>query len=653
MIVSIENAGAGGRGWSEYALGKNNEREHALLVLGDTELGDAICESLAYKSGNYVRFVLSFSDEDNVTPEKGREIVKEWFEEFMHGFKKEEYHLDIVEHTDTEHLHYHARIPKLNLLTQTQLKPYYHKADLGFKIAVNEYIAHKHGITVDSDKQRVIKPPQEKIQRIQKWREAQKQKPFSLTTKKDRAFTQEGISDFISEMVQGGLIERLEDVIQEVEGLGFNVTKEGYDRGKGFYYLTIENESGKLRLQGDIYGRAFYEHDREDRAEAIKNNRSIKQGAGESGRSGEELERTLSTEREKRLQFIERQYGSARERAYQKQNERSLRFDRDVDPKEYTKDSEKSRGDAREDDGRTRGDDRGREATLALYEEPKQEAHKDTSQAVDSAYGDGAGNRDSLGSGDMGRDEVSKQSDIGTTRTRRDDSPNQEDTGQVHQEGMEQRSGRKEGTTAHIQQRRGTLDSLFRRDEGVNHDSTRTRTYQKPSTDAADAQKRARRLREELEADSRRLRAELQAAHEHRARQREQRRRELDLLLQTHHRAEQKDYHALRDATRSRIHKHATATYLERVFSAFRKQFEHFKSRIDRGNQAFTKTLLEVVKKILNNPSEAPTKNRFDEQKRKEILEQLSKERPETKKEKVEIEKENVQEAYRGPSMGM
>ena len=649
MIVSIENAGKGGKGWSEYALGKNNEREKALLVLGDTELGDAICESLAYKSGNYVRFVLSFSDEDNVTPDKGREIVKEWFKEFMHGFKKEEYHLDIVEHTDTEHLHYHARIPKLNLLTQTQLKPYYHKADLGFKIAVNEYIAHKHGITVDSEKQRAIKPPQEKIKQIQNWREQQGQTPLSLKTKTDRAITQEAVNDFISELVQGGLLERVEDVIEEVEGLGFAVTNKGYDKGKGFHYLTIENESGKLRLKGDIYGQAFYEHDREDRAEAIETNRSIRQGAGESGRSGESLERALSAEREKRLTFIERQYGSARKRAYQAQHERSLKFDRVDDRKDHTKDTETSRNLGGENRGRTHGDDKRGEATPALYAKRQQEAHKDTSQAVDYSYGDGSGNRDSLDSRNMGRNTVPKPQNLGPTGIRGDASPNHEDTKHVYQEGMEQRSRGAEQTHRTVQQRRGTLDSLLQRSKGVNYDSTRTTTHTKPSTDAGDTQARARRLREQLEADSRRLRAELQAAHEERARQRAERRRELDTLLQTHHRAEQSDYYALKDAIRSSIDKQSVTTHLERVFSAFRKQFAYVKSRIDRGNQAFTKTLLEVVKKILNNPSEAPTKNRFDEKKREAVLEQLSKKEPEKEKEKVERTKEN----YRGPSMGM
>jgi hypothetical protein len=445
--VSIENAGVGGKGWSAYALGKNNDRKDALLIRGDTLLGDEICESLSYKSGNYARFVLSFSDEDNVSPQQGREIVKDWFDEFMHGFKDEEYHLDIVEHTDTDHLHYHARIPKLNLLTQTQLKPYYHKADLAFKIAVNEYIANKHGITVDSDKRRVIRPIEERQEQIQKWRTQHAQKPFTLKTKKERTITQEGLSDFISEMVQGGLINTLEEVVREIKELGFEVAteideqgntvfKEGYDRGKEFYYLTINDEHNKMRIKGDIYGRAFYEHDREDRAEAIKNNRSIEPGTGESGRSREELERTLSAEREKRLKFIETQYGRAREKAYSYQNDRSLRFDNDHDKRNSTRDTAAYGSIEESHDRNTQRDVKRRETDTPKDAEFKPEVHTDTSQAMDHTHSDGIVSGLSTSSGDMGSDKTPKQRTSSITGVRRDDSSNQEDTRQIREKSM-------------------------------------------------------------------------------------------------------------------------------------------------------------------------------------------------------------------------
>ncbi len=324
MIVDIENAeqGNSGRGWSGYSLGRDNEREHAMLILGDTQLGDAICESVNYKSGSYVRFVVSFTDEDNVAPEQGRMIVKDWFKEYMTGFDADdEYHLDIVEHQDTKLLHYHGRIPKVNLLTNTQLKPYYHKADLNYKIAVNEVIAEKYNLTLGTDHQRLVIPPQEKEKRIAKLRNEHGQKPFYLSTKKSRAVAEEGIADLINDLNTQGLVNSLDDVKVELTAMDFEIVNEGYDKGKGFHYVTIQQGDNKLRLKGDTYGAGFYEYSREDRAKAISDNLSIGARSGSDKRSRAEVDKTLQKERKKRLAWIDRQYGGARKRAFQRLQE--------------------------------------------------------------------------------------------------------------------------------------------------------------------------------------------------------------------------------------------------------------------------------------------------------------------------------------------
>lgn len=323
MIVSIENAEHDNRGsgWSEYSLGKNNERQQARLILGDTEFGDSICESLNYRSGSYVRFVISFSSNDNVTPVQGRKIVKEWFKEYMHGFEENEYHLDIVEHQDTKYLHYHARIPKINLVTKTQLKPYYHKSDLDYKIAVNEYIANKYDLTLGIDKKRLIMTQQERDKRIKKWREKNGQKSFNLSNKKNRAIAEEGISDLISELNIQGLVNNLDDVKAELEALDFEIVNEGYDKGRGFHYITIQQGDSKLRLKGEIYAKEFYRYSRENRSKAISDNRSIESRNKDARGNRTNIIETLRKEREKRLTWIDKQYGSARQRAFQRLEE--------------------------------------------------------------------------------------------------------------------------------------------------------------------------------------------------------------------------------------------------------------------------------------------------------------------------------------------
>jgi hypothetical protein len=323
MIVSIQNAEQdnSGSGWSGYVLGKNNNRKGAKLIYGDTELGDAICESVSYRSGNYVRFVISFTKDDNVTPEQGRVIAKEWLDEYMIGFSKDEYHIDLVEHQDTSHLHYHGRIPKVNLLTSTQLKVYYHKADLAYKIAVNEYIAEKHNLTLGVDKKRLVLPPQEKEKRIAKWRKEHEKEPYNLSNKKGRAIAEEGVADLINDLNVQGLINSLDDVKAELLAMDFTIPNEGYDKGKGFHYITIQQGDNKLRLKGDIFGRGFYEHSREDRAKAISDNKSIDKGSRSDRASGINIEQALHRERQRRLRWIGKQYGNARKQAVRRLQE--------------------------------------------------------------------------------------------------------------------------------------------------------------------------------------------------------------------------------------------------------------------------------------------------------------------------------------------
>ena len=320
MTVSIQNAESGnsGSGWSWYTLGKDNDREGATLIVGDPQLGDAICESKEYKSGNYVRFVISFTDEDNVTPEQARIITKDWFDEYMTGFNADEYHLDIVEHTDTKQLHYHGRIPKVNTLTNTQLKLYWHKSDLDYKIAVNEVIAEKYNLILGTDHQRLVLPPQEKEKRIAKWRKEHGQEPYDLSSKQGKAVAEEGIADLINDLNTQGLVNSLDDVKAELTAMDFTIPNEGYDKGRGFHYLTIAQGDNKLRLKGDTYGERFYEHSREDRSKAISDNRSVGSGSRSDKRSRTDVTRALQKERSKRLKWIDKQYGGARARAIQR-----------------------------------------------------------------------------------------------------------------------------------------------------------------------------------------------------------------------------------------------------------------------------------------------------------------------------------------------
>lgn len=308
MIVDIES---GNEGWSEYTLGKHEDREHAKLIMGDTKLGDSICKSSNYSTGQYMRMVVSFFDD--IPKEKAREITKEFLGLFLYGYRKDEVHTDLVEHTDTQFLHYHVRIPKLNLLTGTQLKLYWHKSDLDRKKAIIDYLVDKHGLTHALDRKPLTPDPNRKLTAIQKQREEHCQKPFDLSTKKSRGVTEERISDLIRTMALEGNLDSLDDVKEVLTtGLQFEILKTDYDRSKGFHYITIQNSTGKLRVKGDIYSDEFYQLDTLTKANVILDNKSIHE---REKPDTAELKTNLDTLQSKRKKWIENRYQSARDRA--------------------------------------------------------------------------------------------------------------------------------------------------------------------------------------------------------------------------------------------------------------------------------------------------------------------------------------------------
>lgn len=343
MTVTVES---GNGGWSEYTLSRKKLKKGAKLIAGDIALGDAICQSTDYKSGQYFRLVISFKPEENVTPKRAREIVKEFMKHLLHGYSNDEFHLDIVEHTDTENLHYHIRVPKLNLFTGTQLH-YHYLSDIDRKDKIHQYLEIKHDLLSPLEEKGIKPSAGKKAKQIQKWRKEHGQEPFVFTKKKDRDMAKERMFDFFSDAIKSGYIESFEEVIAELEAMGLTIAKVDYDRTKKFDYITIENDTGKLRLQGEIYGRKFYEHSGEDRAAAIASGGSLEARNRYDRPSLEQAEAALERANKQRSKFLEARFRTARERALSSHqapspSDRAGDRDRGRSQEEKRKDSERS-----------------------------------------------------------------------------------------------------------------------------------------------------------------------------------------------------------------------------------------------------------------------------------------------------------------------
>ena len=120
MTVHITS---GSSGWGNYVLygtkDKPRDSEKVELIEGDIELGDRLCESNNYEE-SYYKIVLSF--DRKVEKETALAVYEDFKKEFFVGLKADEYHIDTVLHRDTDYDHFHMRIPKQNLVTDTHLQ---------------------------------------------------------------------------------------------------------------------------------------------------------------------------------------------------------------------------------------------------------------------------------------------------------------------------------------------------------------------------------------------------------------------------------------------------------------------------------------------------------------------------------------------------
>ena len=313
MTVHIES---GSSGWGNYVLYGTKEKprdsDKVELIEGDIGLGDRLCESNNYEE-SYYKIVLSF--DKKVEKETALAVYEDFKKEFFVGFKPDEYHIDTVLHTDTDYDHFHMRIPKQNLKTDTHLQLYMDKIDRPRKELIQDHLSLKYGFEIAREKNREIFK-EEAHEQINKWREQHNQKPFDFSNKKGQAEAEAQINGYLSELIKSGLIEKREDISTTLQELGLKIEKEnGLDIKKDFAYTTVSNETGKLRIKGEIHHDRFYEHSQKDRTAQIDNNKRIEPDRGSIEERAKQVQRELRKANEKRFNKVTELFKSSRARA--------------------------------------------------------------------------------------------------------------------------------------------------------------------------------------------------------------------------------------------------------------------------------------------------------------------------------------------------
>ena len=314
MTINIES---GSSGWGNYVLygtkDKPRDSDKVQFLEGDIALGDRLSQSNNYEE-SYYKILLAF--EGKPSDEVMKSAYEDFKKEMFVGFKRDEFHIDAVIHKDTDNYHIHCRVPKQNLLTDTHLQLFMDKIDRPRKQLIQDHISLKYGFEIAREKDRkIFKEENTKINIINQWREEHNQKPFDLKSKDGQKEAENQINSYVSDLIKSDLISSQNDIKDTLQELGLKVEKFGHDIKKDFSYVTVSNETGKLRIKGDIYNDKFYEHNREDRSSQIDNNRRIEQEREPNQERAERVRAELNRANEKRFRTVTKLFKHSRARA--------------------------------------------------------------------------------------------------------------------------------------------------------------------------------------------------------------------------------------------------------------------------------------------------------------------------------------------------
>lgn len=250
MLVKFNARGAGdGRGPINYLLGKNRDREKAVVLRGNVEQTKQLIDSLSF-TRNYTSGTLSFSEEDIAEHQK-KEIMDDFERTIFAGFDSNQYDILWIEHRDKDRLELNFLIPNVELKSGKRLQPYYDHADRTRINAWQQIINDTNNFTDPHA------PENKRFNSIDHDLPTDKQSYVSNETNKnkiiDRQQLTKNIAKSLTRLVESGLVGNREDVIEQLKNAGFEIAKETKSS------ISIKDPLGSknIRLKGALYERDF------------------------------------------------------------------------------------------------------------------------------------------------------------------------------------------------------------------------------------------------------------------------------------------------------------------------------------------------------------------------------------------------------------
>ena len=147
MIVKfLGNKGGGSAGATmDYMLGKDRDREGAILLSGDPDLTARIADNLDFQN-RYTVGVLSFEESDLEERQK-QEIMQSFEDTLLAGLERDQYDITWIEHQDKGRLELNFIIPNVELSTGKRLQPYFDQADRPLVENWKQVTNFEHGLS--------------------------------------------------------------------------------------------------------------------------------------------------------------------------------------------------------------------------------------------------------------------------------------------------------------------------------------------------------------------------------------------------------------------------------------------------------------------------------------------------------------------------
>ncbi|HEA3286500.1 TPA: relaxase/mobilization nuclease domain-containing protein [Pasteurella multocida] len=231
MLIKIfKNKGKGNAKASvDYLLGKDRNRELAIVLKGNPELSLELAQGLAF-SNKYTVGCLSFEEGD--LPKESKFELMEKFEEMVFaGLDNEQFNICWIEHRDKGRLELNFFIPNVELTTGKRYQPYFHRNDKGLFDSWIQLQNHHYQLSDPHDptKKQVCK--------------------FEFSADMQHSKIKENLTALISDGIARQLISSRTDIIELLEKSGFNIERIT----EKFISIGHSNLKKHIRLSGAIY----------------------------------------------------------------------------------------------------------------------------------------------------------------------------------------------------------------------------------------------------------------------------------------------------------------------------------------------------------------------------------------------------------------